>query len=116
MIGHPWGYLFYRIFPTHADILPSPSLSPPFPFPSSLLCSDRIMVLDGGVLAEMDTPDNLLAKSEEEGVFRSLWERHQRSHGGGNGGMGSKSNSRDSLAALVEGGEEKQQGGTSTRI
>ena len=74
------------------------------------------MVLDGGVLAEMDTPDNLLAKSEEEGVFRSLWERHQRSHGGGNGGMGSKSNSRDSLAALVEGGEEKQQGGDSTKI
>ena len=75
------------------------------------------MVLDGGVLAEMDTPDNLLAKSEEEGVFRSLWERHQRSHGAGGLGTSSKNNSKENLTALVE--EEKTKQGASnnsTRI
>ena len=74
------------------------------------------MVLDAGTIAEMDTPDNLLAKSEEEGVFRSLWERHQRSHGGNGGGLGSKNNSKESLLALVEGEEEKQPSNSSTRI
>jgi len=38
----------------------------------------RIMILDAGNLAEMDTPTSLLAK--EDGLFRSLWDRHQRSH------------------------------------
>ena len=37
------------------------------------------MILDGGYLSEMDSPSALLAK--EGGMFRSLWERHQRSHG-----------------------------------
>ena len=65
------------------------------------------MVLDGGILAEMDTPDHLLAKPEDEGVFRSLWERHQRSHGGGGG-------SKDNLLALAEGEEAKLQGNNSS--
>jgi hypothetical protein len=40
----------------------------------------RIMVLDGGKLAEMDSAANLLKL--EDGVFKALWERHQSSHGG----------------------------------
>ena len=42
--------------------------------------SARIMVLDGGKLAEMDSAANLLKL--EDGVFKALWERHQSSHGG----------------------------------
>lgn len=40
---------------------------------------DKIMVLDSGYLEEMDTPENLL--NAEHGKFRSLWDRHQSSHG-----------------------------------
>jgi ABC-type multidrug transport system fused ATPase/permease subunit len=35
-------------------------------------------VLDSGLLAEMDSPEALLNK--EGGLFKSLWERHQKSH------------------------------------
>lgn len=38
----------------------------------------RIMVLDQGRLMEYDSPSNLLAK--EQGLFKSLWKRHQASH------------------------------------
>jgi len=36
------------------------------------------MILDSGNLAELDAPAALLEK--EDGLFRSLWDRHQRSH------------------------------------
>lgn len=38
------------------------------------------MIMDDGSLAEMDAPQALLALPN--GVFRSLWEKHQRQHGG----------------------------------
>ena len=41
------------------------------------------MVLDSGKLAEMDSPENLMNK--EGGDFKALWERHQKSHAGGEG-------------------------------
>lgn len=37
------------------------------------------MVLEEGRLAEMDTPDALVAK--EGGIFAGLWERHKLSEG-----------------------------------
>ncbi len=40
----------------------------------------RIMILDDGVLSEMDTPSNLLAN--KEGVFRGLWDKHEHSTSG----------------------------------
>jgi len=52
----------------------------------------------------MDTPAALLAKPEDAGMFRGLWERHQRSHGGGSGTPGhgpSRNNSKGDLAALA---------------
>ncbi len=36
------------------------------------------MVLDSGKLAEMESPEVLLAT--EQGLFKALWERHQASH------------------------------------
>jgi len=53
----------------------------------------------------MDTPAALLAKPEDAGMFRGLWERHQRSHGGGSGTPGhgpSRNNSKGDLAALAD--------------
>ena len=46
----------------------------------TIIDSDRIIVLDSGVIAEFDSPSNLLAK--EGGDFKSLWDRHQKSHEG----------------------------------
>ncbi len=37
------------------------------------------MVLDNGELIELDKPDDLMLK--DGGMFKSLWERHQLSHG-----------------------------------
>ena len=37
------------------------------------------MVLDNGELSELDSPENLMSK--DGGMFKSLWERHQLSHG-----------------------------------
>jgi ABC-type multidrug transport system fused ATPase/permease subunit len=37
------------------------------------------MVLENGNLIEMDSPSTLLEK--ENGLFRSLWEKHLKSHG-----------------------------------
>ena len=53
----------------------------------------------------MDSPEALLAKPEGLGLFRGLWERHQRSHGGGTGTPGhgpSRSSSKGDLAALAD--------------
>jgi ABC-type multidrug transport system fused ATPase/permease subunit len=38
----------------------------------------RIMVLDAGDLSELSSPDELLSKPD--GLFKMLWEKHQRSH------------------------------------
>jgi ABC-type multidrug transport system fused ATPase/permease subunit len=48
-----------------------------------LMLFNRIMVLDNGLLAEYASPKELLEK--ENGVFRSLWEKHLESHGGEEG-------------------------------
>lgn len=37
------------------------------------------MVLDNGVLKELDAPSVLLDK--EDGLFKMLWEKHLHSHG-----------------------------------
>ena len=57
----------------------------------------RVVVLDAGKLAEMDSPSVLLAL--ENGLFAGLWERHQRSHGKRLTSSGSTS--RDSIADLA---------------
>lgn len=36
-------------------------------------------MLDGGVMAEMDSPERLLARPD--GLFKGLWDKHQKSHG-----------------------------------
>jgi ATP-binding cassette, subfamily C (CFTR/MRP), member 1 len=67
----------------------------------TIIDSDRILVLDSGNVAEMDSPDNLLANPD--GLFKSLWDRHQKSHGAGAGaGMSSKAGSSNDLATLSE--------------
>mmetsp|Transcript_18265 Transcript_18265/g.18335 ORF Transcript_18265/g.18335 Transcript_18265/m.18335 type:complete len:1458 (-) Transcript_18265:212-4585(-) len=45
----------------------------------TIMDSDRVMVLEQGVLAEMDAPSTLLA--QDGGMLKALWERHQLSHG-----------------------------------
>ena len=40
----------------------------------TIIDSDRIMVLRNGVVAEMDTPNTLLAKPD--GLFTSMWNQH----------------------------------------
>lgn len=45
---------------------------------NTIIDSDSIMVLDAGKLGEMGTPSELLCKSN--GLFKSLWQRHQESH------------------------------------
>jgi hypothetical protein len=37
------------------------------------------MVLDNGLLRELDSPQALLAN--EQGLFKQLWQTHLRSHG-----------------------------------
>jgi ABC-type multidrug transport system fused ATPase/permease subunit len=41
----------------------------------TIIDSDRVMVLDAGVIAEIDKPEALL--SRQNSLFRSLWDRHQ---------------------------------------
>jgi ATP-binding cassette subfamily C (CFTR/MRP) protein 1 len=45
---------------------------------NTIIDSDRIMVLEAGKLGEMGSPKELLAK--KDGLFKSLWNRHQESH------------------------------------
>ena len=67
---------------------------------NTIVDSDKIMVMDGGLLAEMGSPVDLLAN--EGGHFKSLWDRHQKSHEGGGSSRGSKQD----LVSLVEGSGE----------
>lgn len=45
----------------------------------TIIHNDRIMLLDGGKIAEFDTPDNLLQMSN--GAFKALWEQHVENSG-----------------------------------
>ena len=66
---------------------------------NTIIDSDRIMVMDAGLLAEIGSPVELLAN--EGGPFKSLWDRHQKSHEGG-----SSRGSKQDLVSLVEGSGE----------
>lgn len=46
---------------------------------NTIMDSDRILVLDDGRIAELDTPDNLLSK--EGGHFRAMVEKSRAAHG-----------------------------------
>lgn len=46
----------------------------------TIIDSDRIIVLDSGLISEFGAPSELL--DNEGGSFRSLWDRHQKSHEG----------------------------------
>ena len=46
----------------------------------TIIDADRIVVMDNGVVAEIDSPDLLLEKPD--GIFRKLWDKNQSSHGG----------------------------------
>lgn len=45
----------------------------------TIIDSDKILVMEGGKVAEFDSPTNLL--SIETGKFRSLWDNHVASGG-----------------------------------
>jgi ABC-type transport system involved in cytochrome bd biosynthesis fused ATPase/permease subunit len=64
---------------------------------NTIVDSDRIIVLDNGLLAEIDMPDVLM--NTENGAFKALWDRHQESHIGGI----SRGNSLTNLDRIVEG-------------
>jgi ATP-binding cassette, subfamily C (CFTR/MRP), member 1 len=65
---------------------------------NTIVDSDRVIVMDTGIMAECGPPETLLA--DTEGAFRSLWDRHQKSHLGGT----SRSSSKNDLASLAEEG------------
>ena len=44
----------------------------------TIVDSDKIMVLDNGLLVEEDTPNNLISKWD--GVFSGMWAQHTASH------------------------------------
>ena len=62
---------------------------------NTIIDSDRIMVMDAGLLGEMGPPVDLLSK--EGGQFKALWDRHQKSHE-----AGSSRGSKTDLVALAE--------------
>jgi ATP-binding cassette subfamily C (CFTR/MRP) protein 1 len=62
---------------------------------NTIIDSDRIIVMDAGLLAEIGPPELLLNK--EGGAFRSLWDKHQKSHE-----MGSSRGSKQDLESLAE--------------
>lgn len=45
---------------------------------NTIMDSDRVLVLDDGHIAELDTPENLLAK--EDGLFRAMVDKSQAAH------------------------------------
>ena len=46
---------------------------------NTIMDSDRILVLDDGRIAELDTPENLLAK--EDGHFKAMVDKSRAAHG-----------------------------------
>ena len=44
----------------------------------TIIDSDRVIVMDAGLMAECGPPELLL--TDENGAFRSLWDKHQKSH------------------------------------
>eukprot|EP01034_Spumella_vulgaris_P029483 gene29483-36545_t len=46
---------------------------------NTIIDSDKVMVLDAGVMAEMAPPEELLAR--DDSLFKALWDKHQKSHG-----------------------------------
>jgi ABC-type multidrug transport system fused ATPase/permease subunit len=42
--------------------------------------SSKIVVLEQGNLVEFDAPDQLLEKTGDKAVFKSLWQKHNASH------------------------------------
>ena len=44
----------------------------------TIIDSDRVIVMDAGLMAECGPPELLL--TNEDGAFRSLWDKHQKSH------------------------------------
>jgi ATP-binding cassette, subfamily C (CFTR/MRP), member 1 len=45
---------------------------------NTIIDSDRVIVMDSGVMAECGPPDMLL--SNQDGIFKSLWDKHQKNH------------------------------------
>merc|ERR1712008_199602 len=45
---------------------------------NTIMDSDRVLVLDQGIIAELDTPENLLAK--ESGHFKAMVEKSKSTH------------------------------------
>ena len=62
---------------------------------NTIMDSDRIVVMDAGLIAECGPPHELLAN--EEGAFKSLWDKHQKSRLGGS----SSRTSKQDLASLA---------------
>lgn len=58
------------------------------------------MVLDSGVVRELDSPQDLLAKPE--GLFRQLWNKHLRSHGDAGGNASANAGASADVAAVEE--------------
>jgi len=45
---------------------------------NTIIDSTRIMVMDNGILAEMDSAQKLL--ENEDGIFSALWRQHNAAH------------------------------------
>jgi ATP-binding cassette, subfamily C (CFTR/MRP), member 1 len=62
---------------------------------NTIIDSDRVIVMDAGLMAEFGPPEALL--KNEEGAFKSLWDKHQKSHEDDN-----SRGSRQDLSSMVE--------------